>query len=105
VDISNYANGVVTGPGGTLTDASLDNGNSSRHGYADINSLPAGTTVILNAGDASQAVVFSYKYGTGYVIYSSIPIDFYLDGSDTSDFSQLYAPNIFQYGVDLFTGK
>ncbi len=73
------AHSVADGPGGLLTDLSLDGGTSSSHGYALSGTLPGDADLILSTGDASHVVTFSYGVGAGHVIYSSIPIDFYLD--------------------------
>ena len=80
IDFIDDAHGVASGPGGNLTDASLDGGNFSNHGFAIAGSLPAGADLILSTSDASHIVTFSYGFGNGQVIYSSIPIDFYLSG-------------------------
>ena len=40
--------------------------------------MPVGADLILSTGDASHVVTFSYGVGAGHVIYSSIPIDYYL---------------------------
>ena len=72
---------LKTGPGGTLNDGSLDNGTSSSHGYADVNKLPDGSISLLNTGIINNSVTFAYGYGEGAVVYSSIPMDYYLQGS------------------------
>jgi hypothetical protein len=102
IDIADPNNSVVNGPGGQLNNDSLDSGNYSRHGYASVGSLPAGAVVILSTGDPSQAVMFSYRYGTGYVIYSAIPLDYYLDNTELYAFTNILAPNSIKYAVDLF---
>ena len=81
---------LKTGKGGTLNDQSLDNGNWSSHGYADVNKLPEGYLSLLNTGIAKNAVTFAYSYGEGGVVYSSIPMDFYLNGSGPAN---LRGPN------------
>jgi len=43
--------------------------------------LPPGARAILNVqGNTSQVVAFSYPLGAGFVYYSAIPLDYYLDG-------------------------
>ena len=71
---------VADGPGGHLDDSSLDGGGWSSHGFAIAGSLPADADLILATGDASHIVTFTYGFGQGHVIYSSIPIDYYLYG-------------------------
>lgn len=88
---------VTHGPGGDLTNASLDGGNYSNHGYAT--NLPAGADLILSATTPSHAVTFSYPLDAGFVVYSTIPLDFYLGGS--SAFKTIYAPNVIAYAFSL----
>ena len=45
---------------------------------------------------------FAYKYGEGAVIYSSIPLDFYLNGYKPN-FKDIYAPNVLQFAASLVT--
>ena len=71
---------IANGPGGIVTDFSLDGGNSSFHGYADASTLPVGAEVILSTPNVNQAVTFAYAFGAGQVVYSSIPLDHYLQG-------------------------
>ncbi|MES2859306.1 MAG: hypothetical protein V4704_09035 [Pseudomonadota bacterium] len=69
----------ITGPGGTLTDASLDGGNSSHHGLTT-SVAPEGVTRLLTTPDPSQTVGISYSFGSGQVVYNAIPMDAYLPG-------------------------
>lgn len=77
-DIGFTADGLAafgTGPGGTVTDSSLDNRVSTIHGYHAPGDLPAGATVLATVqGDPSKIVGFSYPYGKGVVIYFSMPM-------------------------------
>lgn len=93
------ASGLTTGPGGTLTDASLDGGNSSTHGYADVATLPAGSLVPLTTANPAQAVTFCYGLGAGSVTYSTIPLDYYLNGSNPAAFRTVYAPNVIEWAI------
>jgi len=86
---------VTNGPGGVVDDTTL----AGSHGFAVDASLPPGATLILTRGSPNEIVTFSYRYGVGAVIYSSIPLDFYLDGSN--NFSTIYAPNVVAYGASL----
>lgn len=92
-----------TGPYGSLTNDSLDNGNNSVHGYALTSTLPAGAVCYLIVGGApNQCVAFSYPYGAGLVYYASIPLSFFLAGFGDALFREpllnVYAPNV-TYGA------
>lgn len=72
---------IATGPGGPLTNTSLDDGNSSYHSYALTTGLPGGSSVLTIAeGTPSRAVTFSYALGAGTVVYGGMPVDHYLPG-------------------------
>lgn len=90
---------ILTGPGGTLTNASLDGGNSSSHGYVATGTLPGGSQVLAHRTATTEAVTFKYNWGAGQVIYSTIPLDFYLGGS--SAFRSPYAVNVIAYAAGL----
>lgn len=70
---------LAVGAAGTLTNTSLDHGSSSHHGAFDINSLPEGAKILLTSGNPNEVVAFSYQYGSGTVIYSSMPLSAYFD--------------------------
>lgn len=95
IDVIAFGTRLTNGPGGVLDDATLDGGNYSDHGYADVGTLPSGATALLSSGIPSRAVAFSYQDGAGHVYYSSIPVDFYLGGANS--FSNVYAPNLVAY--------
>jgi hypothetical protein len=104
LDVVTGGTKVTNGPFGTIDNSNLDGGNMSHHGWAS--SVPAGTIVFLSAGsDPSQAAAFVYPLGSGYVYYSTIPIDFYQEGSGFNpprdNFVNIYAPNVLAYSVDL----
>lgn len=88
---------LVNGPAGIIGATTLDNGGSSDHGYADVGSLPAGATTLLTTGVATNAVAFSYTLGAGSVYYSSIPLDYYINGGTPAAFRTVYAPNLVAY--------
>jgi|GEM_PF-2033532 len=95
IDLANTPNFISNGSFGTLTNTSLDGGNSSDHGYAVVSTLPTGSVVYLTAGsDATKAVGFAYKFGSGGVYYSTIPLDFYLGGNTPATFADIYYPNL-----------
>ena len=100
INIATSGTLVTDGPGGVLDNSSLDGGGSSSHGYADESSLPAGAVNILSRPTSTEAVTFAYPYGAGWVVYSSIPLDFFLDGGATA-VRDSYAPNVVDYGCQL----
>lgn len=87
---------ILTGVGGTLTNSSLDNGSSSSHGYVAVDSLPPGAIVLATRTSTAEAVTFSYAHGAGRVVYSTIPLDYYLDDTDQPGLNMrtVYAPNL-----------
>lgn len=69
---------IVNGPFGVITNTTLDNGSYSNHGYVDAATLPASVTrVMCNDGAAGQVTVLSYAHGDGFVIYSTVPGEYY----------------------------
>ncbi|TLP36807.1 DUF5801 repeats-in-toxin domain-containing protein [Arcobacter arenosus] len=64
---------------GNLDDSSLDGGSSSIHGAFESSSLPDGAKILLTSGNANEVVAFSYEYGSGTVIYSTMPLMAYFD--------------------------
>ena len=151
---------IITGPGGTLTNASLDGGTSSSHGYIIAASLPAGGSVLASrpsgGGESdfescddygyrgtklnwcrqiceveqtpavldtwihrwlrqfhedppcmstqpitTEGATIQYPLGYGRVIYSTIPLDFYLAGSGPGQVNQnmdtVYLPNVISW--------
>lgn len=72
---------LSTGSAGNLDDFSLDDGSSSHHGAFDINSLPEGAKILLTSTNPNEVVAFSYTYGAGTIIYSTMPLSAYF-GTD-----------------------
>jgi hypothetical protein len=105
VDVVDNTTVLAEGPGGILTDTSIDQGFSSSHGYTKEETLPDDSLALLNNGIDNRLVDFVYKYGDGAVIYSTIPLDFYLGSSYGAqfrpNFKDIYAPNIIQFGASL----
>jgi hypothetical protein len=94
---------LTSGPGGPLADGVLSSACSTHNGYAVAGSLPSSAKLIFSLGD--EIVTFSYSYGAGSVIYSSIPLSDYLtvtpcDGSPGSS-KNVYAPNVIAYAASL----
>lgn len=107
IDIDVLAPGslLVNGPGGVITDATLDFGSFSTHGYAIAGSLSEDAVPLLSTEDPSHVAAFSYAFGEGHVFYSTIPLDFYLAGQGlgavAEAFQDIYAPNAVAYGASL----
>ena len=72
--------------GAAINNTTLDGGNFSDHGYATAASVATlaagigGHRAIFSTGDATHVVDFTYSLGSGFVYYSTIPLDFYLTG-------------------------
>ena len=106
LEVVTSGNLVINGPFGTITNATLDGGTSSNHGWAVGATLPAGSTVYLSAGaDPNRAAAFSFLLGDGLVYYSSIPLDYYLDGfgpdAVRANMVDIYAPNVLAYAASI----
>jgi hypothetical protein len=59
----NDAGQVANGPGGVLTDASLDGGNYSNHGAVHVNTLPAEARAIITRDDPNEATLIGVNHG------------------------------------------
>lgn len=103
IDILDNTTLVTNGPGGVLDNGSLDGGNLSSHGFAVSGSLPGDSAQILSRANRSEIVTMCYGFGAGAVVYSTIPLDFYLDGIGPQPVSDnlrlMYAPNVVAYGL------
>jgi hypothetical protein len=104
----NYDTQVITtdetftnGPGGVIDNTTLDFGNHSSYGYYDASTVPSGAVGLLSNVNVNHWVAFAYPYGSGNVIYSSIPLAYYLNGSSSAAFRDIYAPNILAYASTL----
>ena len=76
-----------------LDNTTLDGGNSSAHGYGVASTLPGGAQIWANDGTADHASMFSYPLGVGTVVYSTFPLDHYLEnGYSPVAFSSILAP-------------
>ena len=104
IEIEDDNGPIAQGPGGSLTDTSLDGGNFSDHGHADRDTLPEGAIVLLTTGNPDEVVTFAYQYGSGWVIYSTIPLDHYLQDSGTGQLNaamEIYAENLLAWAAGL----
>ncbi len=99
IDVLAPSSGLINGPGGTITNTTLDGGTSSYHGYT-VSSLPAGSVAILSTATATQVVAFDYVFGSGHVITDTIPIEFY---NATGNFA-IFHTNLFNFGASVITG-
>ncbi len=107
---------IGEGPGGLIDDDLLDTADPfgaddpTSFGFADVDSLD-GATVLISRSDEGEIVAFSYSFGEGTVIYSTVPLGNFLvpegelgsvlDPLLAELFTDVYAPNIIQYGAGL----
>jgi hypothetical protein len=105
IDVSTPGTLVTNGPGGVITNTTLDGGNWSDHGFATLSTLPTGAVPILNNGTLADVVDFYYRFGAGAVYYSTVPLDFYLSGlgadPPATAFRTIYAPNEVAFQASL----
>jgi hypothetical protein len=111
IEVSDTTTLVANGPFGPITNTNLDNGQFSNSGFVNVSILPvlmSDRRALLHTGTGalqSQSVAFSYKFGQGYVIYSTIPLDMFLKDMGTatpavkSTFRDVYAPNVLTYAA------
>jgi Ca2+-binding RTX toxin-like protein len=102
INVQDMTTLVTNGPGGVVDNTTLDGGRDSSHGFTVSGSLPDSAKRILSTGDSTHIVTFSYVFGAGTVIYSSIPLDFYRDPGNSLiqiNFSTIYAPNVLAYAA------
>lgn len=79
------ASSIGSGPGGSISNTSLDGKSFTVHGYVQTSSLPSGSTVLMTeAGDPSKAVGFEYDFGAGSVMYFGMPLDAFSYGNDAN---------------------
>lgn len=104
LDFVNTAGKFAVGPGGTLNNASLDGGSSSNHGYTLLSSLAGtGAVAIQTTNDATHITTFGYEYGAGTIVYSTIPLDYYIGNHSMPAFDE-FATNVMAWmgsGADL----
>jgi VCBS repeat-containing protein len=99
---------IAAGPGGNINDTTLDNGFYTSHGYISVESMSSSAEVFLSRTNDNEAITIGYEYGAGYVIYSTIPLDFYTSGEFgqgiTNAEANNYAANVIAYGEGRATG-
>jgi hypothetical protein len=105
--VTDAATLVANGPHGSIT-TNLSNGNFSNLGFVNLLTMASvpGRKGLLNTTSSAavnNAVTFSYPFGQGFVIYSSIPLDMFLKGlgpaAVADAFRNIYAPNVLTYGA------
>lgn len=106
VEVVDDKGAIAHGDGGDVTDVSLDGGWYSNHGFIDVSKLPEGAAVLLTRADPNEAVTVAYEHGAGHVVYSTIPLDYYLasygDGG-LNDAMGAYYSNLLDWAAD--TGR
>lgn len=85
---------LALGPGGVIDDNNLESANSLTFGYVDADTVPHGSIGLLSRNDPDHWTTYAYPYGRGWVLYSSIPLDFYLLSGNPDIMRDVYAPNI-----------
>ena len=95
IDVLAPGSGLITGPGGVITNTTLDGGSSSYHGYTT-STLPAGAIAILDTSVPSQVVAFDYLYGSGHVVIDTIPLEYY---NAVGNFGHVFHQNLFSFGM------
>jgi hypothetical protein len=78
MDVLDPASAIVNGPFGVVNNTTLTGGNFSNQGYVLAGTLPANVDQVMdNSGHPDQVTVLSYNYGAGYVIYTTIPAEYF----------------------------
>jgi hypothetical protein len=98
---------IAIGPGGVIDNSTLDGGNSTSHGYIDVTGITDTLDVLLTRADSNRAITVGYKFGNGYVVYSTIPLDFYTSGGSggiTDAEANTYAANVLAYAIGVARG-
>ena len=86
---------TVQGSFGGLTDASLDGGTRSLHGY--LNTSPPERLVGLLFESPAKPAAVAFQFGLGWVYYSTLPLDYYLAGNGSASMvanARIYAKNV-----------
>ena len=94
-DLGAEASQTVQGSFGVLTDASLDGGNWSLHGFLT-SPAPAYALRALKFPNSLTSAL-AYPHGQGWVYYSTMPLDHYLAGNGISSMvtnGRIYAKNV-----------
>ena len=98
INVIDSSSGLINGPGGTIDNFNLDDGNYSTHGYTT-SSLPPGANSILSTGISSHVVALDYPLGDGNVIVHTIPVEFYQGGPH--GIGKIFHRNLFNFAASL----
>ncbi len=93
-EVIDHMTHLAMGPAGVIDDDNLESPNSLTFGVADAASTPHGSVGLLSRDDQDLWTTYVYPHGDGYVLYSSIPLDFYLLAGNPAIMRDVYAPNI-----------
>jgi len=103
-DVVNANSVFANGPAGVIENTTFDTlSNFVTFGDVDPANAPPGSEGLLLREDNGRWVTMAYPFGDGYVVYSSIPLDFYLANGNPDLARDLYAPNVVAYGLSLLT--
>jgi len=98
INVLDNSHGLILGPGGTITNATLDQVLWSRHGHTTL-PLPAGGKAILSSEDPSEQVAFEYPLVGGHVLVHTLPIEFFAGGPQP--LGRVFHHNLFDYAAQL----
>jgi Ca2+-binding RTX toxin-like protein len=104
INFVNDTGKVADGPFGQLTDFSLDHYDLSNHGVADISGWQDSRIfVVTTSMDPTKLVTMVQALGDGELIYSSIPVDFWVGDSVSGHDANMtaYTENLLSYAVQL----
>jgi len=95
---------IATGPGGTLTDASLDSSfflAPAHDGYTASTLPPDAIQLLTRSNVAGRSVGLAYPHGNGLVVYNAIPVDTYLPSGPYDD-AHLCTPTNLCGGIQTY---
>ncbi len=89
---------IAQGPAGLINDSNLESNNSLSFGYLDATTTPIGAIGYLSRNDPDHWITYAYPVDRGWVVYSAIPLDFYLLNGNPDIMRDVYAPNVLAQG-------
>ncbi|MCP3672742.1 MAG: carboxypeptidase regulatory-like domain-containing protein, partial [Gammaproteobacteria bacterium] len=101
IELATAEEAFTNGPGGAITDMTVDAAGRVANGYADASQVPTDTVALLTTEDINQLVTFAYPYESGAVIYTTIDMYDYPNESGSA-FVNTFAPNILNYASKLY---
>ena len=93
-EVIDHQTHLAQGPGGVINDTNLESANSLSFGFADASTTHPDAIGYLSRNDPNHWITYAYPVGLGWVVYSSIPLDFYLLAGNPEIMRSTYAPNI-----------